>query len=79
MFFDNQVVKSFEGEEKIDKFAIAASLMEVSFKGAACSILESRVVNNCEGCNLKFLCMKVDQVVEEYVDKTTVVTESFNF
>ena len=79
MFVDNQVVKNNEGEEKYDKFALAASLMDLSFKGAACSILEAGIVNNCAGCNLKFLCMKIDEVVEEYIEKTTVVTESFNF
>ena len=79
MFVDNQVVKNYEGEEKYDKFALAASLMDLSFKGAACSILETGIVNNCAGCNLKFLCMKIDEVVEEYIEKTTVVTESFNF
>jgi len=79
MFVDNQVVKSFEGEEKYDKFAIAASLMDVSFEGSSCSILDAGIVNNCEGCNLKFLCGKLEEVVEEYIEKTTVVTESFNF
>jgi len=79
MFIDNQVVKNFEGEEKYDKFAIAATILDVSFKGASCSLIESQVVNSCDGCNLKSLCKKVDEVVEEYTEKTTVVTERFIF
>lgn len=79
MFLDNQVVKNCDGEERYDKFALAAAIMDLSFKGSACSILESRIVSSCERCNLKFLCRKIDEVVEEYIEKTTVVTESFNF
>jgi len=79
MFVDNQVVKNNEGEEMYDRFAIASTLMDLSFRGSSCSILDAGIVNNCEGCNLKFLCRKVEEVVEEYIEKTTVVTESFNF
>lgn len=79
MFVDNQVVKKFEGEERYDKFAIASTLFDVSFKGASCSVIESQVLKNCEGCNLKYLCGKIDEVVEDYKEKTTVVTNSFSF
>ena len=79
MFVDNQVVKNFEGIEKYDKFSIASTMFDVSFKGAACSVIESQVLKNCESCNLKYLCRKIDEVVKDYVDKTTVVTESFSF
>ncbi|MBL4935002.1 hypothetical protein JK636_04430 [Clostridium sp. YIM B02515] len=79
MFVDNAVVKKFEGGEVYDKFAIAATLFDVSFKGASCSVIESQVLKNCEGCNLKFLCRKIDEVVNDYTEKTAVVTQSFNF
>ena len=79
MFVDNQVVKKFEGEERYDKFSIASTLFDVSFKGASCSVIESQVLKSCDGCNLKYLCRKIDEAVEEYVDKTTVVTDSFSF
>lgn len=79
MFVDNAVVKKFEGGEVYDKFAIAATLLDVSFKGASCSILEAQIVKSCEGCNLKYLCGKVDEVVKDYREKTTVVTERFSF
>jgi hypothetical protein len=79
MFVDNAVVKKAEGEEVYDKFAIAATLLDVSFKGASCSILESQIVSSCDGCNLKYLCGKIDEVVKDYMEKTTVVTERFSF
>jgi hypothetical protein len=79
MFVDNAVVKKFEGEDRYDRFAIASTMFDVSFKGASCSVIESKVLKSCEGCNLKFLCKKIDEVVEDYREKTTVVTNSFNF
>ena len=79
MFIDNAVVKKFEGEDRYDRFAIASTMFDVSFKGASCSVIESNVLNSCEGCNLKFLCRKIDEVVQDYVEKTTVVTNNFNF
>lgn len=79
MFVDNAVVKKAEGEEVYDKFAIAATLLDVSFKGTSCSILDSQIVSSCEGCNLKYLCGKIDEALQDYTEKTTVVTESFNF
>lgn len=79
MFIDNQVVKNCDGEESYDKFVISAALMNVSFNGASCSLLEARILNSCEGCNLKFLCSKIDEAVKEYIDTTTVVTNKFVF
>ena len=79
MFVDNAVVKKFEGDERYDRFAIASTMFDVSFKGAACSVIESNVLKSCEGCNLKYLCKKIDEVVKDYAEKTTVVTDSFSF
>jgi len=79
MFVDNAVVKKTEGGEVYDKFAIAATLLDVSFKGAGCSILEAQIVKGCEGCNLRYLCGRVDELVKDYREKTTVVTERFRF
>jgi hypothetical protein len=79
MFIDNAVVKKFEGGERYDRFAIASTLFDVSFKGASCSVIESQVLKSCEACNLKYMCRRIDEIVEEYTKKTTVVTNSFNF
>jgi hypothetical protein len=79
MFTDNAVTKKFEGEERYDRFAIASTLFDVSFKGTSCSVIESQVLKSCDGLNLKFLCRKIDEVIEEYTEKTTVVANSFSF
>ncbi len=79
MFIDNAVVKKLEGGEVYDKFAITATLLDVSFKGASCSILEAQIVKSCEECNMRYLCGKVDEIVKDYREKTTVVTDRFSF
>lgn len=79
MFVDNKVVKEFEGEEKYDKFSIASTMFDVSFRGATCSVIESQVLKDCSACNLRYLCKKIDDIVEEYTKRTTVVTNSFSF
>ncbi len=79
MFIDNAVVKKIEGEDRYDRFAIASTMFDVSFKGASCSVIESQVLKNCDGCNLKHLCRKIDEVVQDYTEKTMVVTNSFSF
>ena len=79
MFVDNEVVKRFEGEDRYDRFAIASTMFDVSFRGASCSVIESNVLKSCEGCNLRYLCEKIDEVVQDYTEKTTVVTNSFSF
>ena len=37
--------KVYEGWKIYDKFAISATLLDVSFKGASCSILEAQIVH----------------------------------
>ena len=36
-------------------------------------------IDKCQGCSLKYICDGIDQVVENYVDKTTEVVNNFNF
>ena len=79
MFVDNAVVKKIEGEDRYDRFAIASTMFDVSFKGATCSVIESQVLKSCEGCNLRYLCNKIDEVVQDYTEKTIVVSNSFSF
>lgn len=79
MFVDNAVVKEIEGEKRYDKFAIASILYDVSFKGASCSALEAHNISDCEGCELICLCSKIDKIVEEYTEMTTVVRDNFSF
>jgi hypothetical protein len=79
MFVDTSVVKKIGGEERYDRFAIASTMLDVSFKGASCSVIESQVLRSCEDCNLKYLCGRIDDFVEEFTERTTKVTESFSF
>jgi hypothetical protein len=79
MLLDHAVVKNLEGEQFYDKYAIAATVFGVSFKGATCSLIESQVLKSCESCNLRYICTGIDELVEDYTNKTTVVTNSFNF
>jgi hypothetical protein len=37
------------------------------------------VLSSCQSCNLRYICKKLDEVVEDYTDKTTVVASSFSF
>lgn len=79
MFVDNVVVKKFEGEDRYDRFSIASTLFDVSFRGASCSVIESQVLKNCSTCNLRYLCEKIDEIIQDYTEKTTAVTNSFSF
>jgi hypothetical protein len=79
MLVDNEVVKKFDGEERYDKKAIASSLYDMSFKGATCSLLEMQQSEDCGDCILKAICKRIDEVVEEFTEKTTIVKESFSF
>lgn len=53
-------------------------MFDVSFQGSGCSLIESQVLSDCEGCNLKFICRKIDKLIQEYTEKTTVVAANFN-
>jgi hypothetical protein len=79
MLLDNKVVKKFGDEERIDKFVLASAMYAASFEGASCSLIEGQVLRNCDGCNMRFLCGKIDKVVEEYTERTTVVVGNFRF
>lgn len=79
MFVDKMVTKQFDWEERYDKFSISSTLLDVSFKGASCSVIESQIIKSCDKCNLKYFCRKIDEMVKEYTERTTVVTNSFSF
>jgi hypothetical protein len=79
MFVDNEVIKKFDGEDKYDKLALASTLYDISFKGAECSALELQGMASCDSCTFKSLCERIDEVVQEFMEKTTIVKESFTF
>lgn len=72
-------IKSEEGEV-FDKKQIALAIRNSTFDDdLKCSLLENGILDKCEGCSLKYICDGIDQVVENYVDKTTEVVNNFNF
>lgn len=79
MFPDTKIIKKIEGEERYDKFAIAGALADPSFEEASCSLLEVEVLCSCKSCNLNYICSNIDELVADYIQRTTVVTENFNF
>ncbi|MVX65928.1 hypothetical protein GKZ28_19810 [Clostridium chromiireducens] len=79
MIKDEIKIKSEEGEV-FDKKQIAIAIRNSTFDDdLKCSLLEEGILNKCEGCSLKYICDGIDQVVENYVDKTTAVVSNFNF
>ncbi|WP_077830841.1 hypothetical protein [Clostridium beijerinckii] len=44
-----------------------------------CSLLEEGILDKCQGCSLKCICDSIDQVAQNYIDKTTDVINNFNF
>lgn len=72
-------IKSEEGEV-FDKKQIAIAIRNSTFDAdLKCSLIEDGILNKCEGCSLRYICDGIDQVVENYVDKTTEVVSNFNF
>ncbi|AVK49463.1 hypothetical protein AXY43_16560 [Clostridium sp. MF28] len=79
MVKDEIKIKSEEGEV-FDKKQIALAIRNSTFDyDSKCSLLEEGILNKCEGCSLKYICDGIDQVVDNYVDKTTEVVNNFNF
>jgi hypothetical protein len=79
MVKDEIKIKSEEGEV-FDKKQIVLAIKNSTFDDdLKCSLLEDGILNKCEGCSLKYICDGIDQVVENYVDKTTEVVNNFNF
>lgn len=44
-----------------------------------CSLIEERILDKCIGCSLKYICDGIDQVADDYNEKTTAVINDFNF
>lgn len=76
----NEIKINSEEGEVFDKKQIALAIRNSTFDDdLKCSLLEDGILNKCEGCSLRYICDGIDQVVENYVDKTTEVVNNFNF
>jgi len=79
MVRDEIKINSQEGEI-FDKKQIALAIRNSTFDDElSCSLLDEGILNECGGCSLKYICDGIDQVVDNYVEKTTEVVNNFNF
>ena len=79
MIRDEIKIGSEEGEV-FDKKQIALAIRNSTFEDdLKCSLLEDGILDKCQGCSLKYICDGIDQVVDNYVEKTTEVVNNFNF
>ena len=76
---DNIILET-EDSVSFDKMKIALAIRDSTFEDElSCSLLEDAVIKNCEGCNLKLICEKVEEVAQDYLESTTKVISSFQF
>lgn len=79
MVRDEIKINSEEGES-FDKKQIALAIRNSTFDDELrCSLLDEGILNKCQGCSLKYICDGIDQVVDNYMEKTTEVVNNFNF
>ncbi|NRT75143.1 hypothetical protein [Clostridium beijerinckii] len=79
MIRDEIKIGSEEGEV-FDKKQIALAIRNSTFSDELkCSLLEDGILDKCLGCSLKYICDGINQVVDDYVEKTTEVVNNFNF
>jgi len=66
MIKDNIIVDP-EASKSFDKMQLALAIRNSTYEDElSCSVLENGLLKNCECCRLKFICKKIDEVVEEY-------------
>ncbi|MFW2491724.1 hypothetical protein ACN077_24680 [Clostridium chromiireducens] len=76
----DEIKISSEEREVFDKKQIALAIRNSTFNDdLKCSLLEEGILEKCLGCSLKYICDGIDQVVDNYVDKTTKVVDNFDF
>lgn len=79
MIRDEIRLNSEEGEV-FDKKQIALVIRNSTFSDELrCSLLDDGILDKCQGCSLRYICDGIDQVVNNYVEKTTEVVNNFSF
>lgn len=69
-----------EDTQVYDKKEIALAIRNSTVDDElTCSLIDYGILNKCEGCSLKYICDGIDKVVDDYVEKTTKIINSFNF
>ena len=78
--FDDEIKVTTECNEYYDKKEIAMMIRDSTLDcELGCSLIEEEIVNDCQGCSLKFICDSIDKVAEAYVKETTNVVSTFKF
>ncbi|GFP76404.1 hypothetical protein [Clostridium fungisolvens] len=76
----DKIVISDEESLVYDKFTIALAIRNSTYEDEmSCSLLEEEVIKDCSGCSLNYICNKIDEVAEDYEEKTTKVINTFSF
>ena len=66
--------------ESYDKKEIALAIRNSTLDDdMECSLLDENIISDCESCNLKSICDKIDRITDEYIEETTKVVGSFKF
>lgn len=76
----DEIKINLEEGEVFDKKQIALAIRNSTFNDdLKCSLLEDEILDKCQGCSLKCICDRIDQVIEDYVEKTTEIINDFSF
>jgi len=76
----NEIKMVAEGNESFDKKQIALAIKNSTLDDElGCSLLEEGIIKDCQGCSLKCICDGIDEIVKDYLEKTTKVISSFKF
>lgn len=63
-----------------DKKQIALTIRNATMEDKLdCSLREEKIINNCDNCSLKSICVGIDHVRDNYVKSASTVVKEFNF
>ena len=67
-------------KERYDKMQIALAIKNSTFNDQlSCSLLENNIFECCSKCNLKCICDNIENLADDYKEKTTKVITNFEF
>ncbi len=76
----NKITVAYDESQSFDKMQIALAIRNSTYEdNLDCPLLVNNIISSCEGCNLKFICEKIDDVAEEYLESTTKIISNFSF
>ena len=44
-----------------------------------CSLREEGIIESCDNCSLKSICLGIDKLRNDYIESTSTVVKEFNF